>query len=57
LSSNDNVDSSHENYIISKSVEDLVTGITTTTTFYADGSVKEVFKTNKKLDFGWRILQ
>jgi hypothetical protein len=56
LSSDDNTESSRPNCIISKSVEDPVTGITTTTTFYADGSVKEVFKTNKKIDFGWRVF-
>ncbi|HEU5120978.1 MAG TPA: hypothetical protein VFT71_08315 [Candidatus Nitrosocosmicus sp.] len=57
MSSNDNVEPRHVNCIISKSIEDPLTGITTTTTFYADGSVKEVFKTDKKLDFGWRVLQ
>lgn len=57
LSSNDNVESKQVNHIISRSVEDTVTGITTTTTFYPDGSVKEIFKTNKKIDFGWRVFQ
>lgn len=57
MSSNDNVEPRHVNCIISKSIEDPLTGITTTTTFHADGRIKEVFKTDKKLDFGWRVLQ
>ncbi|VFJ14451.1 protein of unknown function [Candidatus Nitrosocosmicus franklandus] len=57
LSSNDNVESRQVNHVISRSVEDIVTGITTTIPFYPDGSVKEIFKTNKKIDFEAHIYE